>query len=70
MQRSRASTLLVILAYAGFVSLGLPDGLLGVATPSIRATFALAPQDIGGLLISFTAAAWSCHGGASACCSR
>ena len=55
MQRSRASTLLVILAYAGFVSLGLPDGLLGVATPSIRATFALAPEDIGGLLISFTA---------------
>jgi len=55
MQRSRASTLLVILAYVGFVSLGLPDGLLGVATPSIRATFALAPEDIGGLLISFTA---------------
>ena len=30
MQRSRATTLLVILAYVGFVSLGLPDGLLGV----------------------------------------
>ena len=55
MQRPRASTLLVILAYVGFGSLGLPDGLLGVATPSIRATFALAPEDIGGLLISFTA---------------
>ena len=55
MRRSRASTLLVILAYVGFVSLGLPDGLLGVATPSIRVTFALAPEDIGGLLVSFTA---------------
>jgi hypothetical protein len=44
MQRSRASTLLVILAYVGFVSLGLPDGLLDVATPSIRSTFALAPE--------------------------
>ena len=32
-----------------------PDGLLGVATPSIRATFVLAPEDIGELLISVTA---------------
>ena len=48
MQRSRASTLLVILAYTGFVSLGLPDGLLGVASPSIRATFALAPTTLAG----------------------
>jgi len=48
------SSLLVILSYVGFVSLGLPDGLLGVATPSIRATFALAPEDLGGLLLSFT----------------
>jgi fucose permease len=47
--------LLVVLAFLGFVSLGLPDGLLGVATPSIRATFALAPQDVGPLLLSFAA---------------
>jgi fucose permease len=57
MRRSRASTLLVILAYVGFVSLGLPDGLLGVSTPSIRATFALAPQDYTGT--EATAGVWS-----------
>ena len=51
----RSSTLLIVLSYVGFVSLGLPDGLLGVATPSIRASFALAPEDIGALLVSFTA---------------
>lgn len=51
----RASTLLIVLAYVGFVSLGLPDGLLGVATPSIRASFALGPEDVGALLLSFTA---------------
>jgi fucose permease len=55
MSTTRSATLLVVLAYVGFVSLGLPDGLLGVATPSIRATFALAPQDLGELFLSFTA---------------
>lgn len=51
---ARSRTLLIVLAYVGFVSLGLPDGLLGVATPSLRVTFALAPEDLGGLLIAFT----------------
>jgi fucose permease len=51
-QRSSRSVL-IALAFIGFVSLGLPDGLLGVASPSIRATFALAPEDIGSLLLSF-----------------
>lgn len=55
MASPRASTLLIVLAYVAFVSLGLPDGLLGVATPSIRASFALGPEAIGGLLLSFTA---------------
>lgn len=55
MTSTRSGTLLIVLAYVGFVSLGLPDGLLGVATPSIRASFGLAPEDIGALLISFTA---------------
>lgn len=54
MKTSRSSTLLLVLAYVGFVSLGLPDGLLGVASPSIRASFELAPEDIGELLVSFT----------------
>lgn len=43
------------LAFAGFVSLGLPDGLLGVAAPSMRSTFAIAPDRFGVLLVSFTA---------------
>jgi fucose permease len=52
---TRSSTVLLLLAYVGFVSLGLPDGLLGVASPSMRASFGLAPEDIGELLVSFTA---------------
>jgi fucose permease len=39
------------LASLGFVSLGLPEGMLGVAWPSIRATFGL-PLDALGLLLS------------------
>lgn len=45
--------LLVGLAYAAFISLGLPDGLTGVAWPSIRTTFGL-PLDALGALISTT----------------
>ena len=48
--RSRTA-LLVGLAYAAFISLGLPDGLTGVAWPSIRATFDL-PLDALGVLIT------------------
>ena len=32
-------SLLVVLAYVGFISLGLPDGLLGIAVPSMRGFF-------------------------------
>src|SRR5438094_5033577 len=39
------------LASIGFISLGLPDGMLGVAWPSIRATFGL-PLDALGLLLA------------------
>ncbi|HEY8514577.1 MAG TPA: MFS transporter [Candidatus Binatia bacterium] len=52
---SRRRVLTIALAYVGFVSLGLPDGLLGVATPSILRDFALPPEGIGGLLVAFTA---------------
>ncbi|MEW6271048.1 MAG: MFS transporter, partial [Thermodesulfobacteriota bacterium] len=52
---ARRRTLLIVLAYVGFVSLGLPDGLLGVATPSILRDFALVPADLGALLVAFTA---------------
>ncbi|MES2355544.1 MAG: MFS transporter [Pseudomonadota bacterium] len=42
---------LVILAYVAFIALGMPDGLLGVAWPSIRANFSI-PLDAIGLLLS------------------
>ena len=42
---------LVILAYVAFIALGMPDGLLGVAWPSIRASFSI-PVDAIGLLLS------------------
>lgn len=44
-----------VLASLAFVSLGLPDGLLGVAWPSIRASFALDVDAVGALLIATTA---------------
>jgi len=43
-----------MLAYLGFISLGLPDGLLGVAWPSIRAFFRIPLDTVGGLLVMFT----------------
>ena len=43
---------LVLLALAGlgFASLGLPDGVIGVAWPSMRASFALPLDALGALL--------------------
>ena len=46
---------LLILAYVAFISLGLPDGLLGVAWPSMRASFSLPLDALGTLLIVSTA---------------
>jgi fucose permease len=54
MQRS---TLLTLLAFLAFISLGLPDGLLGVAWPSIRAGFDL-PLDALGLLVAVVTAGY------------
>src|SRR5215510_6543655 len=51
----RAGALQLALAYAAFVSLGLPDGLLGVAAPSMLGGFGLGPQALGALLASYTA---------------
>jgi len=42
---------LVVLAYVAFVALGMPDGLLGVAWPSIRTGFSI-PLDAVGLLLA------------------
>jgi fucose permease len=49
-----SSKFAVVLAYLGFVSIGLPDGLLGVAWPSIRAFFDLPLDALGVLLVMFT----------------
>jgi fucose permease len=46
--------LLLALAFVAFVSLGLPDGLLGVAWPSMRRSFGLPLDALGSLLISTT----------------
>ena len=45
---------LVLLAYIAFISLGLPDGLFGVAWPSIRASFSLHLDAMGSLLVAAT----------------
>ncbi len=50
----RRGLVLLALSYLGFVSLGLPDGLLGVAWPSIRASFALPLDALGPLLVATT----------------
>jgi fucose permease len=44
------STAALAVTYLGFVSLGLPDALLGVAWPSVRGTFGLSPDALGVLL--------------------
>lgn len=46
----RPAIVLLALAYVGFISLGLPDGLLGVGWPSIRQTFGLPLDALGALL--------------------
>lgn len=52
--KPRSSALLVGLAFAGFVALGLPGGALNVAWPSIRDHFALTQDAIGTLLLTQT----------------
>jgi fucose permease len=53
-QSKRRVGVLLGLSYVGFISLGLPDGLLGVAWPSIRARFGLELDAIGPLLVATT----------------
>ena len=43
---------LIILAYIAFIALGMPDGLLGVAWPSIRADFSIPLDAVGVLILS------------------
>jgi fucose permease len=45
---------LIILAYIAFIALGMPDGLLGVAWPSIRVSFSIPLDAMGMLLVAST----------------
>ena len=54
-QRRKSGLVMIGLVYLAFVSLGLPDGLIGVAWPSIRAYFHLPLDALGSLLVMFTA---------------
>ncbi len=53
--RNRPRLALIVLAYIAFISLGLPDGLLGVAWPSIRASFFRPLDSLGIMLVAGTA---------------
>jgi MFS family permease len=46
---------LILLAFIAFIALGLPDGLLGVGWPSIRAGFGVPLDALGLLLIASVA---------------
>jgi len=50
-----ANTIVIALAFVAFVSLGLPDGLLGVAWPGIRRTFDIPLDAMGVILAASTA---------------
>lgn len=43
---------LILLTFIAFISLGLPDGLLGVGWPSIRTSFSIPLDSLGMLLIA------------------
>jgi fucose permease len=47
--------LVLLLAYLGFVSLGLPDATLGVVWPSLRSTFGLPQAALGLALVAVSA---------------
>lgn len=51
MYQPQRETLCIISAYATFIGLGMSGGLLGVAWPSVAATFARSPGALSGLLL-------------------
>lgn len=50
----RSQRLLLILAFLAFISLGLPDGLPGVAWPSMHTTFRVPLSSLGSVLIAMS----------------
>jgi fucose permease len=55
LKTNRSKIGLILLAFIAFISLGLPDGLLGIAWPSIRNHFSLRLDALGLLLFASTA---------------
>ncbi|MCX7948984.1 MAG: MFS transporter [Treponemataceae bacterium] len=51
-QQKKNFPLLIILSFIAFIALGMPDGLLGVAWPSLRQQFRLPLDALGTLLLS------------------
>jgi fucose permease len=54
MDQKKKKYLLIALIYVAFISLGLPDGLLGVAWPEMRDSFSLPLDALGIILIGST----------------
>jgi fucose permease len=54
-QRGSSARVALALSGLGFLAIGLPDGLLGVAWPSMRASFGLPLHALGPLLVATTA---------------
>lgn len=52
---SKSNLLLIVISYLAFISLGLPDGLLGVSWPFISEKHEVPLDSLGILLISFVA---------------
>ncbi|MDB6173056.1 MAG: putative transporter [Chthoniobacteraceae bacterium] len=50
--RSKPAALLIFIAYIGFVSLGLPDAVIGIAWPSVRESFHLRQGSLSWLFIA------------------
>lgn len=51
---SRTNTLLLVLSFVGFIALGLPDAVIGVAWPALRTYFNLQQDALGPLFITAT----------------
>lgn len=50
-----AGKALILLTFIAFIALGLPDGLLGVAWPSLRADFSISLDAMGMIMVTATA---------------
>jgi MFS family permease len=53
--RHSPALMVVVIAYLVFIFLGIPDGMLGIAWPSMRGDFSLALGQMGVLLAASTA---------------